>query len=744
MEMVGLLKLGLLACVVIYSIVSVVKYKSRRSDNKHAFRDLAANGKAIRRLGVEEQAALKPFLGGGDAGVDVYGLQGAFVRHGLESNHGAAATMHDTLGGVDVILPYDARDFLASHNQAEVVLGKKFAVVVALNGEFDLIGARERSLRLQQQERQWTSGKPGEIKEIYSSAEAGPEAAPGATASAFGGAAASAASPGNHAEILGQRDETPAEVAARSGRGVGMVPALLWILAFGALAFAASDVFGDGWVYAAGAAAICALLALWLFWRARRLPPAQRVNRVRGRLSEIVLHNADNSAIVSRQYFIGDEFAVAIPAQWKSQLAVPDDAQVDVDVRVADRSVVRFGKTHSVDEETRRFPRIFWGRHFTVAFVALCALLAVCLTEGTGLASDMALTVAWARGMQPQSYESAAALAAASPAWGALLTVRGRARCEVRDYGYGARLVCNRLRWEGETPKSADLGLDSDMLALYSGEFIDARSNPVLDMMLQNQLSMQSGVNPLARVYASRNKVMVIPHVSALVGVVRKACEAKVEDDGDWPRRCAELEASVVRGVKLNSDEEPADWGALVKLADTGKLKKDDKAVLTSSSLEQIKTDARSLVEPRFSAALEKTAQVTLKSQRGGVVLQVRPGPHTVLPEMQGGEEQEDGRMAEWRVYQALATPASLRDFNITGIVVDVGHDASGAPRFQVDASRSVDQPRGPALYSLWAVLALVLALVHATLFVLRFLAARRMNRERDAAYKQRTTSAFF
>jgi hypothetical protein len=743
--MVGLLKLGLLAFVVIYSIVNGIKYTARRNENKGAFRDLEARGKAIRRLSSEEQAALKPFLGGGDAGVDVYGLDGAFVRHGLESNHGAATKVHDTLGGVDVILPYDARDFLASNNKAEVVLGKKFAVVVALNGEFDLIGGRERSLLLQQQERRWTSGKPGEIKEADSTAEAGPEAAPGAAAGAFGGAAASAQS-GNHAQILGQRDETPAEVAARSGRGVGLVPALLWILAFGALAFAASNVFGDAWGYAAGAAAVCALLALWLFWRTRRLPAAQRVNRVRGRFSEIELRQANNSAIVSRRYFISDELEVAIPAQWKSQLAVPDDAQVDVDVRVDDHSVLRFGKTLSVDEDARRFPRIFWGRHVTVAFVALCALLALWLTEGAGVAGDMAVTTAWVRGAQPQSYASAAALAAASPAWGALLQVRGRARCEVSDFGDGARLDCNRLRWDGETPKSADLGLDGDMLALYSGKFIDAQSNPMLDLVLQQQLAMQAGVDPISRAYASQTKVMVIPHVSALVGTVRKACEAKVpaEDEYEWSSGCAELESTVVSGMKLSSDEEPADWGSLVKLVDTGKLKGDDEAVLTSTSLALIKTDARKLVEQRVSAALEKTVQVTLESQRGGVVLQVQPGPHTVLPKMQREQGQEEDQMAQWRVYQALATPASLRDFSVSGIVVGVGRDASDAPLFQVDATRSVDDPRRPALYSLWAVLALVLLLTHATLFVLRYFAAQRVSRERDAANKQRATSTFF
>ncbi|MCR2660489.1 hypothetical protein NSP18_24395, partial [Salmonella enterica] len=70
--------------------------------------------------------------------------------------------MHDTLGGVDVVLPYDARDYLREDNQAEVVMTEKFAIVVALNGEFDLAGGREREARRQKQNQQWSSGKLGE------------------------------------------------------------------------------------------------------------------------------------------------------------------------------------------------------------------------------------------------------------------------------------------------------------------------------------------------------------------------------------------------------------------------------------------------------------------------------------------------------------------------------------------------------------------------------------------------------
>ncbi|KAG1244676.1 hypothetical protein G6F65_021664 [Rhizopus arrhizus] len=74
--------------------------------------------------------------------------------------------MHDTLGGVDVVLPYDARDYLLEDNQAEVAMTEKFAIVVALNGQFDIAGGRDRDLRRQKQGQQWSGGKVGALQDV--------------------------------------------------------------------------------------------------------------------------------------------------------------------------------------------------------------------------------------------------------------------------------------------------------------------------------------------------------------------------------------------------------------------------------------------------------------------------------------------------------------------------------------------------------------------------------------------------
>ena len=233
----NMLKLGLMLIILIWSIYSGITYGPAQRQQGRPAR-LAADGQPARRMTDEEQALVQPFLFDPAKpkkqaqliNDGVYPLHGAFVRHGIEASQGGS-TMHDTLGDVDVVLPYDARSYLVENNHAEVVLTEKFAIVVALNGEFDLAGGRERELRRQKQDQQWNSGRTGAPERR----RPGGRPARGGRGAAHG----RAAGPGRaragrrHAvEILAQRDETPAEVAARQGRGFGFWVSVLWALAF--------------------------------------------------------------------------------------------------------------------------------------------------------------------------------------------------------------------------------------------------------------------------------------------------------------------------------------------------------------------------------------------------------------------------------------------------------------------------------------------------------------------------------
>ena len=220
----NMLKLGLMLIILIWSIYSGITYMARRSDNKGALRDLRQDGQPARRMTDEEQALVQPFLFDPAKpkkqaqliNDGVYPLHGAFVRHGIEASQGGS-TMHDTLGDVDVVLPYDARSYLVENNHAEVVLTEKFAIVVALNGEFDLAGGREREQRRQKQDQQWNSGRTGALQSVIDLEVDPPEADEAPPTAEQLAQAERELDDATRVEILAQRDETPAEVAARQG-----------------------------------------------------------------------------------------------------------------------------------------------------------------------------------------------------------------------------------------------------------------------------------------------------------------------------------------------------------------------------------------------------------------------------------------------------------------------------------------------------------------------------------------------
>ena len=129
-----------------------------------------------------------------------------------------------------------------------------------------------------------------------------------------------------------------------------------------------------------------------------------------------------------------------------------------MDLRVQDYAVLRLGGNYSVDEEQRLFPRVFWGRHMTLALTGLAALGAL-WAVAPNLPGDLALTRAWVQSDGPRSYASAEALAQDPPGFGQPVSLRGAARCELVQgtSEQAARADCDRLRWGGAAPTVPEL-----------------------------------------------------------------------------------------------------------------------------------------------------------------------------------------------------------------------------------------------------------------------------------------------
>lgn len=128
----------------VFSLVSVVIYLSRRAKYRMNLQDLRLHGKPHRRITqaeldelAKQTASLQRIQGSGGMSYEpisdsVYLISGGTASDGLELQ--VQSVKHMSIAGIPVEFPFPMESFLADNNQAEVVIAKKFAVVIGLNG----------------------------------------------------------------------------------------------------------------------------------------------------------------------------------------------------------------------------------------------------------------------------------------------------------------------------------------------------------------------------------------------------------------------------------------------------------------------------------------------------------------------------------------------------------------------------------------------------------------------------------
>lgn len=740
------LKVGL----ILYAIYSLIVYASRRSDNKSAlkgFRDTPV----LRRITDDEKSALQPFLMGQGLTVedDVRELSGAFLRHGLQSQ--GASTEHDTIGDVDVLLPYDAIDYVEAFNEALVVLSKKCAVVIRVNG-FDLLEGRQRAQRQQAQDAQWKRGEPGALPSLD---DVGPDAGlPATEAAASVAGDPDARYKRGEVVILNQRAETPEEVASRVGRGSGWGSALVWLLAFALLWLATWDAVRGAQAYLLGAGLLAGLCAAWLFVRrpagtsAERHP--QQVNRVRGMLNEIAVVNAGNVAIKRVGLFLGDKLSVALPSHWAHAPSTPYGEVIEAELRASDCSAVSFGDKWSVADEWRRFRPVYWGRHLLHLLVGLLALAALALSlpdPRADLPGDLALVAQSVFHEEAPAYTDAAQLAAQPPQWGSLVSLKGEGRCEIDMGGHGNHTApevdCSKVRWNGQAPMVPDLKIPESIVALGSPDFIRASENGIAaSLMAMLRMQMGQGADPLAAYRARENVPMVVRRFDRTVAMVDAACK---DSDGLSPGGCRNLQQAIVNTVEATVEKDGTDtpirsWAALAASAAPDKENAD--LVLTRSQLATLQRTVRQSVDGLVAAKIE-AARPAIVPARGGVVLvstspigavqrQASEQDTTVADDADAAvveaaaavdseDTGDDSLLGRWARLQRNAAPEGVKPFVLAGLVTARDADGSGAMRLHLDPHRDATQVAAAGAHTLWWVFGLLLVLVNGVLFVLRF-----------------------
>lgn len=752
------LKVGL----IVYAIYSFVVYASRRSGNKSAlkgFRDMPV----LRRITDEERSALQPFLMGQGLTVedDVRELGGAFVRHGLQSQ--GSSTEHDTIGDVDVLLPYDAIEYVEAHNQALVVLSKKCAVVIRVNG-FDLLEGRQRAQRQQAQDAQWKRGEPGALPSLD---DVGPDAglrAPGAEAAASVASDPNARYKRGEVVILNQRAETPEEVESRVGRGSGWGSALVWLLAFALLWLATWDATRAAQAYLLGAGLLAGLCAAWLFVRrpagtsAERHP--QQVNRVRGMLNEIAVVNAGNVAIKRVGLFLGDKLSLVLPSHWAHASSTPYGEVIEAELRAGDCSAVSFGDKWSVADEWRRFRPAYWGRHLLHLLVGLLALAALALSlpdPRADLPGDLALVAQSVFHEEAPAYTGAAQLAAQPPKWGSRVSLKGEGRCEIDMAGHGdgnhtaPAVDCSKVRWNGQAPVVSDLKIPESIVALGSPDFIRASENGIAaSLMAMLRMQLGQGADPLAAYRARESVPMVVRHFDRTVATVDAACK---DSEGLSPGGCRNLQQAIVNAVEATVDNDGTDtpirsWAVLAASAAPDKENAD--LVLTRSQLATLQRAVRQSVDGLVAAKIE-AARPAIVPARGGVVLvstspigavqrQANEQDTTAATDadasvvdaaaaaaaeadvaVDGDDTGDTSLLGRWARLQRNAAPEGVKPFVLAGLVTASDTDGSGAVRLHVDPHRDATQVAAAGAHTLWWAFGLALVLINGVWFALRF-----------------------
>jgi len=698
---VSLLSIGI-------SLYALSNYLTRRYNSDVSVGKLRA-GTVLRQLSAAETAALAPCLTPGlTTDGSVRALSGAFEVHALTVTGGYQRS-HQTIGGVEVLLPYDAAHFIEPLNHAEVVLASNgVAVVISLN-RFTLLEGRARSMT-----------------QVSPDVAANPET--------------------YEIETIGQRLETASEMdmrAAMANRD-GYV-ALCWCAAFVLLWIATLESL-DSWAAAPIAASVVfSILALVIRKLGRQRLEPQTVDRLRGRLFQLEMAKSGNVSARGVRFHLGGSVPVFMPWHWQHSGRVHLGEIVELELRTTDRQLLTLSPGLSLGDEFRQFPAVPWGRALVLLLLALTAMLFVWLASPLS-GSDVAM--AWrrwsARGESP--YTSANDVVKVQLPIGKWVDMWGQGRCELRltvdADGYKAPDPdCNLLRWGGEPLTTAPVDLsDVAGASMYfdNGEYLRTRpysynGNPqTLDTTVR-RLALRGDVSTFAK------NAVEIHQLKVTVDVIDSVCKTQPAGCELLKRQLLALlnrRAVVMSQGRVTRSEPLAGWEAL---ATSRYLETDSYLVVSEDDLGAFKHNSRQLGQQAFAAYMNGRAEDAIAAQRGGIVFKLAP---TREPQRSDAASRRQLiLLADWASPGSIIGRAYLRDwrdvsewseahnktsFQITGTVIATGRMPDGATLLTIDPASSEDSIWAIAARMLWFALAVGLALVYGTLFLIRWRRAGR------------------
>lgn len=663
------LRLILTVVLLGWSVISVITYLARRSDSKYAMRDLRQAGHPTRQITDEERAAaLVAYKADVATNADVYQVAGAIRRHGLTAN--GNTTWHHVIDDLEVTPFPDWDALIEEDNRVEVVLAKKIALPISINGVslMEALAERARTGRVQEQLRE---GELGTVLE-----------------------APSAQDTSRVVTITASRTETLEEARLRyEGNGSGWA-CLMWLCCLGIAIASLLSAQAQPWL--AVPAVIGAIGSGWMLRQRLARPKlnSAEIRSLRGpfRFDIASIENGTGSTIAIGNPQVG-ELAVTYPKHWLAYLAQHSDAYqnrvCDIDIDLKNQQVVRHERL-SIYDELRRFPVPRWGRHLVMVLGASITLVfSLILARPLDSAVERAVRVL----RHPEAFKATTpgALLAQQPQIGDQLSLTGTITCLPSDDDDADRAVihaaytgdegsygCRRLGWYPDGAESV-LPAQSDDLQSLSGLARKIASSMPTSNAPPRPLVADSDIGAMAMLMQRMTENLmapVLPDFNAHVLEVDRICSPS--DSAE----CSELRNSL---AALGDHED--DWSGLLADAKAGKL---------TDSIRVATDDARILTPQLRSAVAQASERAGLVRFRGisaqqppMLLLQMddRDGDGLSLPAASTSPSGEAVPGPASTSFDDALAKLINQPFKLQGTITAIGKNAQGVPEWRIHAS---------------------------------------------------------
>ena len=722
------LTISLLFCY----IACLFTYMAHRSSHKSACRKLL-NNTPLRPLTLKEREYIKPFLAKpGRPGQfhqlvndKVYELNGQFSIY--SASYGSVTEpRYKLIDNVQVVLPYGAEAFLKEENHAQVVVASDFAIVLALNEEFDIVTDFENELQDQVAMRKLagsittphnaadqTQDKPS-INEPVTEKQSGERS--------------------TQVFMLGQRDETAWEIAARKSYSAGWLEAISMLIGF-ILLVVASNSHGNYLGYALASVPFF-LLTLWQLFRPSRELQPERVNIASGPMIEMRISSPVNDALFSSSFFLGESIYLNVPPHWQEHLLAYADQQVEAHVRVFDNALLKIGNDMSVAMEEERFPsrQIRWLRPLLLSIVGVLSLLiSVMLIDN--LANDYAYTKASFFNTRPLEINDYQQVLTTTPAIGRLVNINANVRCHIPSARKNTAALppidCGTVRWGGEKLQVGEVSLPEDLAALDRGGLLAAREDTFATLQQTSLSSASLHASGHQQAYSHSNDLYILDDLPGLLTTVDGFCSTSISQTP-----CNTFKEALLKSLFENSrTKKQTRWQELIDAAKTNTVRW---VPIRKTDIDRLKGLMQEMVAPQIKPLFTEPFQKLRQSQRGGVLLKLPEEIAVTLTERLPPQTNLSWTH-QWAAYQILSGPESLFPVSLKGLVVRNGKNAAGEIMLSIDTNTNVDQYHRAPLRIIALAIALLLTAFSLPVCIIRINRAIARKKAIKAYYETRS-----